>query len=154
MYLFAFLAGLLWAPLVYAADGDQLGCEVGESKYEFCQAYYLCDEKSGNGSCGEFDLAEDAIGIPDSIQFSFEDVSDCVGVPDVEIFAANESRTCTAGSAVCHTLTNLSSTVTSQFIGGTDVAVPRYISADISNLTSCSDLEVVMHLYYHRVGND
>ena len=138
--LLTLLATILLAPAAWGADGDQLnGAEVTKGTYS-SRTVIFCDTKtSASSTCDEFDLQAAGFGMPAFFLISRDTTTGCTGNATVAI----NGQTTTGGTE--HVITTLDDTTTAVQITGPH---HRFIDADLSGVTACTDLDVHLTLFY------
>jgi len=134
---------LALAPLgAWAADGDPLtGASVTHGSY-WSAPFLLCDSKTDvSATCAELDLNQAGAGMPAFFLISRDVTTGCTGNATIAI----NGQTTTAG--VEHVITTLNDTITAVQIAGPH---HRFIDADLTGMTGCTDMDVSIILYYER----
>ena len=149
-----FVLALLFSSSALAADGGNLsgGCDDSGGTY-VCEAFYLCDAKGAAAAeCAEFDLNLTGRGYPEYFTATVSKETGCTaGGPEITLRGTHVSGECGAApSTACVDLRGspLQTDVTQ---GDTFDVEYRYIDALTGGtLTSCTDIEVSIVLYWRR----
>ncbi len=142
----AFVVALGWATGAWAVEGALIpGSHHAAGDFR-SQAFYLCDERdSGDSACGEFDLRNGTMGWPHHYVIEINATTGCSATPEV----IPRVRWETGGTS--HDLVTTSLTPT-----GTSAQVfdwPSHPILDaglVGDLTGCTDIEVILRLFYSR----
>lgn len=152
MKLRAILIGLLlWAAPAFATDGDLVESSNLGSYERF--TYLLCDGASGGATrtCSTLDLESTAtgrVGMPEFFQVSINADTGCT-TPTIQVVGANDSGASMGTvSPPVHEIQSLTAAGTS---AATIHAPPfRFVAANLSSATGCTDLEVYLIAYYPK----
>lgn len=138
------LALLLTPTAALAADGD--GCATGSlhaAGYE-AECVMLCDSKtSADSSCTQYRFP----AAPDIIQIEIAEDDGCAGAAAVTFTTQSSTATDT------HTLSTWALTkggTTLVTVEGSSAQPLAYLNTSLGTMTSCTDFDVKMHLYYER----
>lgn len=136
--LAAALMAVFFALPALAADGDGIR-QVSRGDYQVFEIL-LCDSKaSGASECGPVDVS--GRGMPTFVSAAIEGDAGCTAGPTVEVSVQRDD-----GDE--HIIDTLS-------VAGTSMKVswppPGFVyTADLANMANCTDLDVVLSLYYWR----
>ena len=145
MYAVRVLLALFLVPVAsWAADGD-CSAPYRSGEWEVVECF-LCDGDHSATDCAEFDLEAEAQGVPAYWVADLAATTGCSGAPSVAV------RGLSAQLGVPHVYADLTTAGTSSVV----VEGPRHrhLDADVDITTSagCSDLEVLLRLFYRRVN--
>lgn len=122
-----------------AADGALQDALFSNSK-----AFLLCDTKtSADSACASFNVASKDARWPVRWQVSIEKATGCSGAYSVAVRGMN------GASGVVHTAETLDATTSAVTKGGPP---PLLIDAALSTMTGCTDLDVLLVLFYEQEG--
>lgn len=149
-----FLFGLVWSIELLAADGDNLsgGCDDSGGTY-ICEAFLLCDAKASSvAQCTEFDLNLTGRGYPEFYTVTLSKETGCTaGGPELTLRGTHVSGECGATPTTACVDLRGSPLQTDVIQGDTFDVEYRYIDAETGGtLTSCTDIEVSLVLYWRR----
>lgn len=135
---------LLGALPALAADGDSAYSLQGggpqPGQYHMIP-WFLCDTKVAadeGSSCTEFDLS--LAGMPEKLRIEISSTTACTGAYSVDI------DTSTISGGASHDFVTLNAG-TSAASAGPSVAIGRFITATVTGLANCTNLDVILWTY-------
>jgi len=147
--------GSLWAAAVvvvtaaapvWALDGDCVA-SYSSGAYTVLECL-LCDGDHSATDCMEMDLHQVAGGLPSYLVFDLSRVTGCSGAPAVDARGLDRPL----GVPFVYSTLTIAGTSSVRV----DPLRHRFLDADVDAATSadCTDLEVVVRLYYQRAPHD